>query len=134
MFLTTANLAKAKSKRFDSQHFGLAGRGVGKGFLLLICKQRPLTKTFPLHRISMMQTPAEPQENQDEKQFGRQVLLEGVRRLRADGLHTHSRHLIGSAGHLLQRHCGIVSHVECQRSNEAVSSALRRTNMRRTLH
>lgn len=60
------------------------------------------------------------------EQCGRQVLPERVRRLRADRLHAHSRHLIGSVDHLLQGHVAIMSHVKCQRSNKAVSGTLGR--------
>lgn len=63
------------------------------------------------------------------EQFCREVPFGGEGRLRSDGPHAHSCHLIGSARHLLQRHGGLVGHVEGQGSDKAVSSPLRRKDV-----
>lgn len=58
------------------------------------------------------------------EQFSWQILLKWKRCLSADSLYRHCCDKVSSPGHLFQRHCGIMGHVESQSTNEAVACSL----------
>lgn len=60
------------------------------------------------------------------EQFSWKILLIWKRCLSADSLYRHGCNKVGSPGHLFQRYCGIMGHVESQSTNEAVACSLLR--------